>query len=484
LVRVQGSPPSRARCKSGGIGRRAGLRIQFPKGSGGSSPFSCTKKGVVMKADREYSNHTLEFEILQDDLIVWDAVIHIPPAFVKAMFHQAALSQQTTFEIPGFKKRDVSLEYIKQNFGTHLKAHLKEFLFKYFVINFLCKTIFEKKIILGGDPRLHMIVFQDTNELIYSFKLSLFNPPRLTEWKFFPFKAPKRKNYKDLDRQVDLFIKREREHSKQCTNQGIQVGDWIKCLISVVNANHVSIFDSHGEPFWLNISNEEVDLPLHSKFINKTVHDVFFSNAKSLQEYFSSEFNTLYLFKIEILDILPNAFFCFEHFKRHFRTKTNKEMLQKLIEVFSYRNDISQRRSMVEEALKLLFSKHRFAVPNYLILRQQEVLLDSIHSNPDYHVYRAQKDFKERIRQLAEKQTKEAILIDQIAYHEKITISDQDIKGYLNLLQRPRMKEFIYFKYPLIKLDGQEVPIPEEELKRTCLREKTLNFILYHLTRK
>src|SRR5689334_3622759 len=29
-------------CRSGGIGRRAGLRIQFPRGSGGSSPLSCT----------------------------------------------------------------------------------------------------------------------------------------------------------------------------------------------------------------------------------------------------------------------------------------------------------------------------------------------------------------------------------------------------------------------------------------------------------
>ncbi len=40
--------PKLFECKSGETGRRAGLRIQFPKGSGGSSPSSCTiKKGVV-----------------------------------------------------------------------------------------------------------------------------------------------------------------------------------------------------------------------------------------------------------------------------------------------------------------------------------------------------------------------------------------------------------------------------------------------------
>ena len=69
---------------------------------------------------------------------------------------------------------------------------------------------------------------------------------------------------------------------------------------------------------------------------------------------------------------MPHAYFCIDHFKNHFKIKNNKEMYQKLIEVFSYRNDLSQRRTMVEESLKLLFSKHRFEIPNHLILRQQK----------------------------------------------------------------------------------------------------------------
>lgn len=37
----------RIKSRSGGIGRRPGLRIQFPKGSGGSSPPSCTNKSFL-----------------------------------------------------------------------------------------------------------------------------------------------------------------------------------------------------------------------------------------------------------------------------------------------------------------------------------------------------------------------------------------------------------------------------------------------------
>ena len=55
-------------------------------------------------------------------------------------------------------------------------------------------------------------------------------------------------------------------------------------------------------------------------------------------------------------------------------------MNRKLIEVFSYRNDISQRHAMVEEALKVLLSKHKFTIPNYIILRYQEILLENIQS--------------------------------------------------------------------------------------------------------
>ena len=159
-------------------------------------------------------------------------------------------------------------------------------------------------------------------------------------------------------------------------------------------------------------------------------------------------------------------------------------MHKKMIEVFSYRNDISQRHAMVEESLQALLSKHRFSVPNSLILRQEKVLLDRIKYNPDYHVYRAQKDFLQQIHELAKKQIIETIFIDKMAYHESITVTDDDIKGYLNLSNRPRTKEFIYFDTPSFKIQGQEVPIPTEELRRFCLREKAINYAIYHLTKK
>jgi FKBP-type peptidyl-prolyl cis-trans isomerase (trigger factor) len=183
-----------------------------------------------------------------------------------------------------------------------------------------------------------------------------------------------------------------------------------------------------------------------------------------------------------VKDLLHHNYFCLDQFKRFFKLKTNKEAYQKLIEVFSYRNDLSQRRSMAEEALKLLLSKHKFDIPNHVILRQQEKVIAAVQTNPDYHVYRIQKDFEKRIKQLAEKQIKEQLLLDQVAYHENITITHDDVKQYLNLMNRPRTKEFIYFD-ARPRHREQEALVPAQELMQACLREKAVNYIIYHLMR-
>jgi FKBP-type peptidyl-prolyl cis-trans isomerase (trigger factor) len=411
------------------------------------------------------------------------AVVTVPTAWVNALYHQVTHFLQHSIQAPGFAKGEVPFGYIQQTFHTAIIEHLKEFLFNYCVLESLYHEVERQKLIVAGNPRLIDIELAYDKDAHFTFEITLFPSFSLLEWKYFVFKAPRRKNYKDLDRQVDSFIKEEKEHLK-CyhENTGIEAGDWVHCSITVIDADKKPLLPTHRA--WFKIGNEEVDSPLRELFLGKHPHDSFVSSIKALQEYFSDNLTTNYHFAITINDVLKHMYFCFEQFKRHFRLKTNKELMHKLIEVFSYRNDLSQRRSTIEETFKLLLSKHRFEVPSAFVLRQQEELLARIQTNPDYHVYRMQKDFQARLEQLAEKQAKECLLLDHIAYQENIVVEDDDIKAYLNLTQRPRMKEFIYFDPPVSKIRGQEYPIAHHTLKQICMREKTLNHIIYHLTRK
>lgn len=431
----------------------------------------------------DYAQSPLRLELTQQSPILSTARVVVPALLVDTMYNQAVKAQQGSIQTQGFRKGTVPLEYIAQNYKSSLVEHLKEFLFNYFVVNFLFQQLRTQKVLVAGEPRLTNIHIEPGQDAFFNFDLSTFPGVAIQEWKYLPFKAPKRKKYKDLDRQVDSFIKDEQASQEKLKDAAAQIGDWVSFEITLVDVDGTPIIDNHKQSFWLKLGDEEADNPLRDVFIDKKVGESFCTTSRELQDFFSDHIDTQYHFYVTVTDILHNAYFCLDQFKRYFKLKTNKEVYQKLIEVFSYRNDLSQRRSMAEESLKLLLSKHRFEVPAHLVLRQQKKVLDAVQDNPDYHVYRMQKDFNKHVRQLAEKQARELILLDQMAYHENINVSNQDIKHYLNLTNRPRTKEFIYFDTPITKVDGQEIPIPAEELNRTCLREKTLNHMIYHLTK-
>ena len=429
----------------------------------------------------ENQNLTFSFKPSNEHFGV--ATITIPKDYIQALYLEASRCQRLDLHTSGFIRGQTPLSYIKENFQPHLIEHGKEFLFKYFVLRKLYTELFKQKILLAGDPHLQDISISPDDGGIFTFNITLAQPIVLNGWKRTPFKAPKRKNYKDLDRQVENFLRDEEVAMKKTTPGLIQIGDWVNFSIQLLNENKKPIWEGHKEHLWLKIGDEESDAPFQSLFVGKKVGSHFISDNICLQEYFSTRLDSRYLFSIEILDYLSQSYFCIDHFKHHFKIKQPKDIHLKLIEVFSYRNDISQRRATVEETLRILLTKHVFNLPSHLILRQQESILELVHNNPDYPVYKMQSDFREKINMLAEKQVKETIFTNQFAIHENIGITNTDIKGYLNLNSRPRTSEFIYFEPPITKHLGYEVPLSSTLLSLCCLKEKTLNYAIHHLTK-
>ncbi|HRN77959.1 MAG TPA: trigger factor [Candidatus Dependentiae bacterium] len=449
----------------------------------GASTIS-TSSYVVTQEQDQSSHHKLSFQFEKTQPELGYGHVIIPASIIDVMYHETARTQQRILRAPGFSLGNVPIAYIQKHLQTNLMGHLKEFLFKYNVLNNLFRSIREEKIPVAGAPRLTQIKLNPHEDAYYTFELSLLPAIEINEWKYLPFKAPKRKNYKDLDRQVESFVKQEQDALKECSIDGINVGDWVYFSLAIADPNNKPLINGYAERFWFKVGNEDVDNPLRSMFLDKKIGDTFYSTNIGLQTYFGNQLDTNYNFEVTIIDILHYGYFCFDLFKRHFRAKTNKDMGKKLIEVFSYRNDISQRRSMVDETLKLLINKNRFDIPNHIILREQKNILEMVRENPDYNVYRTQKNFTYRVRQLAEKLAKEQTFIDHLAYTENISIDPQEVKAYLNLTLRPRMREFLYFKFSEPLIEGQEVPIPEEELNRIALREKAINYAIYQLTKK
>ncbi len=426
----------------------------------------------------------LHSEIHQKSPTLVHAIIIVPEPLVTALYKQASLSQKNVTETQGFAKGQVPLDYIQESFKTNLIEHLEEFLFTYCVTNFLQQELRNHQLLVTGEPRLINVAVGHRTDARYEFEVSILQQPAIQEWRYLPFRAPKRKNYKDLDRQVDMFIAEEKERFDRMQDASITIGDWVALEVSLLDQDGLSALGPHKASFWLRVGDEEADLPFKDLVYQKKIGDTFITQSRALQEFFSNCIDTSYTFSVDILDCVKNDYFCTETFKKQFKIKTNKLLYQKLIEVFSYRNDISQRRAMVQDALQLLLAKHPLSIPSYLVTRRQEQIIDAIKGKPDYQVYRTQKDFTQRVQQLAEKQVREMVFLDQLAYEEKLTATNEDIRQYLNLNNRPRTKEFIYFDPPITKQQGQEIPISTFELQLHCLREKTINHIIYHLTKK
>jgi FKBP-type peptidyl-prolyl cis-trans isomerase (trigger factor) len=427
---------------------------------------------------------SLGFEVNQVSPTFGTITITIPASIVTAAYNEAVKAQAKSIKTYGFHHDTTPYEYVKQNFEKNIKSYLEEFLFKHFVLNFLYSQIRETRLNVAGDPRITEINIQENEDAKFIFDVSLFPKIEFQNWKYYAFKAPKRKNYKDLDRQAIDFIKEEKNNKKELSKNTVHTSDWVFFDLWIVDQENNPIFGKHKESLWIKIGEEEADREAQNLFLSKKIGDIFYTQDDVIQEYFGTTIGSNYTFGIQIRDVIHNSYFCFEQFKKHFRLKTKKELANQLVEIFSYRNDISQRQATVEETFKLMFSKYEIEIPNYLTLRQQKNVLSEIQKNPDYHVYKNQKNFENSLKNLAEKQIKEIILIDQLASKEKIKITHEDITNYLNLTKRPRMKEFIYFKIPETTVDCQEMPISSELIAQQSLREKTVNFIIYNFTRK
>jgi FKBP-type peptidyl-prolyl cis-trans isomerase (trigger factor) len=410
--------------------------------------------------------------------------ISVPALYIDTLYQEVSCAQKEQVSTHGFLKGATPVAYIQEHYKNNILEHIKEFVFKYLVINFLYQELHDRMILASDEPRLTAVTIEPHHGAEYEFEISLANQIDFREWKHFLFKAPKRKNYKDIDRQVDNFIKDELAHAAESKTDALEIGDWVCFDLCLIDKNKNPLLEKHTKNVWLKLGNEEVDIPFQELFLSKKTGDSFVTQHHCFQDYFSRQIDTYYFFIITIKEIVKQSHFSFDDFKYYFRLKTQKEVHQKLIEIFSYRNDLSQRRNIVEEALKLLVSKHHIEVPHYTILRQKKLVLESVQNNPDYQVYKMEPNFNETIRLLATKQVKEIFLIDQLTHKENISVSDKDIRAYLNLTKRQRTKEFIYFSPPPTKVEGQEMPIPSGLLARSCLREKTLNHIIYHLTRK
>ncbi|QQR49429.1 hypothetical protein IPF37_01110 [bacterium] len=423
----------------------------------------------------------LTFSVHQISSHLLKIIIDIHPQITQSLYNQT-IELFKGKNLDGFNKTEIPSSYVEEVFKNEINKKIKNYLLKHLVIDHLMTEILARKILMANYPRLNSITFNPDLSVSFTFDISTADPIAFKEWKHFSFKAPKRKKYKDLDKQVIQFMDKETISERKQNHSLIEEGDWVCFQATLFNNTNEAVSKNLINTFWIKIKTHEISDPLGTLFLGKHINDSFITNHLDLEDSTNDYENYRYNFLLSVNSIIKGTNLSLDCFKSAFKLKNKTEVHNKLMEVFSYRNDQSQRKSIIEEIFHLFLTKHRFEIPKHLILRRQEDILLSLTQQPDYQVYKAQKDFGIHIEQLAEKQLKEEVLVDQIAYNENIKIEFKDMQHYLHLFNSKRLREFVYFKPLIEKIDLVNKPINTGMLAQTIMREKTLNHIIYVLT--
>lgn len=424
---------------------------------------------------------TFHHEKISSSLV--EITITIPAEITKNLQIKTVQSLKSKIKPQGLENYNISADFILEKYNATILRTIEKFLLKHVVTSALANELRTKKIIMVHHPRLVECTELADHSISYKFRISTLEIPLVSEWRKLPFKSPKRKLYKDLDKQVETFCDREGGLFDESKREVIEDGDWLELESVMLDEKHMPIIDGLTRRYWFKFSTKYVTDSFKQNFIGKSVGDSFVTSDFHTNEETSESLSEQSPHRITILANAKGNHFSVDLFKFVFNLKSKIEIHKKLIEVFSFRNDISQRKSIIEEVFTLLLSKQRFEIPQHLTLRKQEDLLISLRQFPDYHVYKAQKNFAKQLEKLAEKQLKEEALIDAISFKDSISINRDDIKGYLHLFNHDRLREFVYFKPDLDNFDELDAPIPESVLYEAVLREKTLNNIIYQLSR-
>lgn len=410
------------------------------------------------------------------------AAVTPAPSLVQLLYSHMLARYQTTARAPGFTQGALPADYIARNYHSSITTQLQQFLLRCYAEPFLLHALRKRGVLSIGQPYLTATRMTAPQTITFLFECTPLPCQVSNQWRHTNFRAPPRKNYRDLDNQVHAFRTDEALLAADIPGT-IIADDWIgfDLLPSAFAAEaHQKAMAAR---FWLKIGSEDPDQEARQLFVDKRPQSQITTQAQFLQDYFCASQEAQYTFDLTIAHHIPYTAFCFDAFKHHFKLRSDKDVHRKLIEVFSYRNDISQRRETAEAVLKLILKQHPFQVPADLVHEERMRILSHIAQSPDYYVHKAQPDFDEKVELLAQKQLKEVALIDAIAHAERIEVNEHDIASYLNLLKRPRTKEFVYFRLPETRHHEREIPIAHELLYQTCLREKTLNTIIHILTR-
>lgn len=409
--------------------------------------------------------------------------VAVPTELVSKLVSFFIAKKKQDLLMHGFEKGKIPEAYIKEHFKISLLAHVEKIFFYFYAQDILIKSLsvngayiprifsFEKEINLN--TFVVRFMHQKTSHLLDSEK-NYFDEIKKV-------KFPERKKYKDLDRQASLTFAQE-EHNKQNSKvASITEGDWIGIRVQLVDDKGEIIDERLTLKLWVYITSEGIDREIRTTFLGKKKGERFSVGAFFLEELLCTDFLN-HTFLVTIEDHISHLYFDFATFEKAYGFD-GQDVIEKMIEVFSLRNDISLKKEKSQLVLKHFLEKIKISLDQETILEHECMIKNRIVKNADYLLYQSDTNFLSNIKKLACRQAMEKILIDYLIYKYKIKLESAPIYAYLNVLQRHRLKDFLYFDTAnLYDSMMKFIPIFDHTMTQMALRERAIEYLIEKLS--
>jgi FKBP-type peptidyl-prolyl cis-trans isomerase (trigger factor) len=411
---------------------------------------------------------------------LWHVSLNVPSPLVAHIQDHVTHTYANYNVIPGMTCKHLPLRYTQQYFATEIERDTKQFVLEHFVNESIMHHLNERGVNVVNWPRLMSITGSASDGFTYTFAVSLAPDVDIDDWKTHTFIPPRRKNYTDLDIQVSGFIKQLDEVPAPTTPDTIEHGDWVQFKATLQSPHSTTPLNT-PTTYWIHTAAANIPLSYADAFIGKSRGDQFEISATAFAQSLGSKKDSDYNFSIVIEDIIKDTYMPLTDLAESLSVPEVALLPDRLIEIFSLRNDISLRRAIIEELFYMLLGTYRFDIAPHAVTRRKELLLTMMQHTPDSAVYTKQKQFLPHIGLLAESKLKEESLIDAIALHEKISVTNDDIRHYIQMASHERLKEFVYFTPLTDDLTSSHDLLSQQAITHIVRREKTLNHVISQL---
>jgi len=382
-------------------------------------------------------------------------------------------------DVPGLNREMIPNTYIEEHFRHSLEKTLINIFYITHAHPQIIEKLMEEGLLIPDKILPYTRIDLQENTLTFQYIHSKCQATYKSSREVKKIRFSPRKKYRDLDKQAEQMIANEYSYY-QTYQDGIENKDWVKIAISWEN-------DPEQVPAiaWFQANDEPINSFVMNEIKGKKIGESFYTKNLLFREYLDGGTQCINeRILITILDTVPNAYFSFERLKLYCECTSEKELHETLVSLFSFKHDISLRRENATHIVQNLLNYYKVHVDDDTVKLHLKTIEDDVKKNPDYLIYQSQQNFFYYINALACKQIQEYTLFDYLATKEQITVEDNDIRLYFNLLQRGRLKDFIQFDNSLFSYRNRIHLIPQEMVHTKVRREKTLNYFVKILQKK